>query len=84
MKESEACPVCGEDASLSGLIMVDGAPMCRACAGGQDDAAPAPPGFLTCATCNGLFPSSARGLLPGQRCPDCRRAPRSPEFEARD
>ena len=73
-KEGEACPVCGEDASLSGLIMVDGAPMCRACAGGEDDADPPSPGFLVCATCNGLFPSSARGLLPEQRCPDCRRA----------
>ena len=43
-----------------------------------------PAGFLTCATCNGLFPSSARGLRPEQRCPDCRRAHRSPELEPRD
>ena len=83
-KAGEACPVCGEDVSLSGLIMVDGATMCRACAGGQDDAAPASPGFVVCSTCNGLFPGSARGLRPEQRCPACRRAHRSPEFEARD
>ena len=72
--DPEVCPVCGEDVPSWELTTVEGATMCLDCAGGRDDGAPASPGFLTCSTCNGLFPSTARGLRPEQRCPDCRRA----------
>ena len=67
---AEACPVCGEEVPSWELTAVEGATMCVDCAGVRDDAAPA---LLTCQVCNGLFPSSGRGLRPEQSCPDCRR-----------
>jgi hypothetical protein len=65
----DICPQCG---SAGKLANHDGALMCSRCAGPEDDPPVTGSPFLTCQTCNALFPATQRGLSPATVCPACR------------
>jgi hypothetical protein len=59
-----------ETATCDGVTVVTGVPEQESTTP-PSNGADSDPGFLTCATCNGLFPRPARGRPP-KRCPACR------------